>query len=158
MKLAGFKIRECLIWVKNCMVMGRQDYQWRHEPILYTWKEGAGHNWYSDRKQTTILEFNKPSKSLQHPTTKPVDLWEYLMQNSSKPGDIVLDQFMGSGTTIIAAERLGRHGYGLELDERYAQAILDRYQKFSGKKAVREDGVTLDELLSRPDPTDMAQL
>ena len=143
-KLAGMRVRQCLIWLKSSLVMGRQDYQWIHEPILTGWKEGAGHSWYSDRKQTTVLKFDKPKNNNLHPTMKPVALWEYFLTNSSKSGDIVLDQFMGSGTTIIACEHLGRRGFGLELEPKYAQAILQRYQEFSGKIAIREDGVSFD--------------
>lgn len=94
-KDAGFKLAQCLIWLKNHMVLGRQDYQWKHEPLLYGWKEGAAHGWYSDRKQTTILEFEKPQSSKEHPTMKPVTMVSYLIENSSKIGDIVFDGFMG---------------------------------------------------------------
>lgn len=104
----GWKVRECLIWQKNTMVMGRQDYQWKHEPCLYGWKEGASHNWYSDRKQTTLLVFDRPTRNSEHPTMKPIPLIAYQMCNSTKPGDLVLDSFGGSGTTMIAAEQMGR--------------------------------------------------
>jgi site-specific DNA-methyltransferase (adenine-specific) len=90
MKDAGIMVKQCLIWVKNSMVMGRQDYQWKHEPCLYGWKEGASHNWYSDRKQTTVLEFQRPSRNAEHPTMKPVELFSYQISNSSKQGDIVM--------------------------------------------------------------------
>jgi site-specific DNA-methyltransferase (adenine-specific) len=100
---AGIMVKQCLIWVKNSMVMGRQDYQWKHEPCLYGWKEGAAHNWYSDRKQTTILEFNRPSRNTEHPTMKPIELIAYQITNSSKFGDLVADGFLGSGTTMIAS-------------------------------------------------------
>lgn len=126
----GWEVRECLIWKKNTMVLGRQDYQWRHEPCLYGWNEGASHAWYSDRKQTTILEFDKPNASKLHPTMKPIALFDYLIQNSSKEGDIVLDTFGGSGTTIMACEQDGRSAYSCELDPKYAQVILDRYAAF----------------------------
>lgn len=129
-KDAGWRVRQCLIWAKNTMVLGRQDYQWRHEPCLYGWKDGSGHKWYSDRKQTTVLEFNKPSRSSDHPTMKPTALFEYQISNSTKPGDTVLDLFSGSGTTIIASERLGRTAYGLELDPRYADVIRRRWAEF----------------------------
>lgn len=105
---AGWTVRQCLIWKKSSQVMGRQDYHWRHEPCLYGWKDGAGHLWASDRKQTTILEFDKPSRNGEHPTMKPVALFEYQMLNNTKGGDIVLDSFGGSGTTLIAAEKNGR--------------------------------------------------
>jgi site-specific DNA-methyltransferase (adenine-specific) len=127
---SGEEVRQCLIWLKNTMVMGRQDYQWKHEPCLYGWKSGASHHWYSDRKQTTILEFDRPSRSAEHPTMKPVKLFSYQMVNSSKSGDIVLDTFLGSGTTLVAAEQLGRTCYGMELSPKYCQVILERYKKY----------------------------
>ena len=104
-KDVGWDVRECLIWNKNTMVLGRQDYQWKHEPCLYGWKPGASHNWYSDRKQTTVIDMDKPQRNGEHPTMKPVKLFAYLIQNSSKEGDIVLDSFGGSGTTIMACEK-----------------------------------------------------
>lgn len=131
-----WKVRQCLIWVKNVMVMGRQDYQWKHEPCLYGWKEGASHNWYSDRKQTTLLEFDRPSRSELHPTMKPVPLFDYQIKNSSKKGDAVLDLFGGSGTTMVACEQDGRTAYLMELDPRYVDVIIDRYEKLTGDKAV----------------------
>lgn len=135
---AGWKVRQCLIWKKSTMVMGRQDYHWKHEPCLYGWKEGAGHLWAADRKQTTILEFDKPSRNGEHPTMKPVELFEYQMLNNTKGGDIVLDSFGGSGTTIIAAEKNGRVGYLMELDPKYCDVIINRWQDFTGKEAVLE--------------------
>jgi DNA modification methylase len=135
-KDAGWTVRQCLIWKKSVMVMGRQDYHWRHEPCLYGWKEGAGHLWASDRKQTTILEFDKPSRNGEHPTMKPVELFAYQMLNNTKGGDIVLDSFGGSGTTIIAAEKHGRHAYLMELDPKYCDVIVKRWEEFTGKKAV----------------------
>jgi site-specific DNA-methyltransferase (adenine-specific) len=134
----NWKVRQCLIWKKSAMVMGRQDYQWRHEPCLYGWKDGAGHLWASDRKQTTILEFDKPSRNGEHPTMKPVELFEYQLLNNTKGGDIVLDSFGGSGTTIIAAERNGRVGYVMELDPVYVDVIVKRWEDFTGKDAVLE--------------------
>ena len=131
-KDVGWQVRECLIWKKNTMVLGRQDYQWKHEPCLYGWSDGASHAWYSDRKQTTVLDFDKPSRNGEHPTMKPVALFDYLMKNSSKPGDIVLDTFGGSGTTIIACEQNGRCGYSTELDPRYADVIVNRYINLVG--------------------------
>lgn len=131
----GWKVRQCLIWEKNCLVPGRQDYQWMHEPCLYGWSEGA-HSWYSDRKQTTILHFDKPQRNDKHPTMKPIPLFDYLMKNSSKKGDIVLDTFAGSGTTIMACEQNGRKGYCMDLDPRYVDVIIDRWEEFTGKKAV----------------------
>ena len=133
---AGLTVRQCLIWVKNSMVMGRQDYQWKHEPCLYGWKDGAGHLWASDRKQTTILEFDRPSRSKEHPTMKPIPLFDYQMQNNTKGGDIVLDLFGGSGTSIMAAEQNGRTCYMLEYDPRYVDVIIDRWEKYTGETAV----------------------
>lgn len=133
---AGWTIRQCLIWKKSVFAIGRQDYHWKHEPCLYGWKEGAGHLWSTDRKQTTILEFDKPSKSGEHPTMKPVALFEYQMLNNTKGGDIVLDSFGGSGTTMIAAEKNGRVGYLMELDPKYCDVIVKRWEDFTGKKAV----------------------
>ena len=139
---AGWKVRQCLIWKKSSMVMGRQDYHWKHEPCLYGWKEGAGHLWATDRKQTTILEFEKPSRNGEHPTMKPVALFEYQMLNNTKGGDIVLDSFGGSGTTLIAAEKNGRTGYLMELDPKYCDVIVKRWEDFTGKKAVLLTDVT----------------
>jgi len=133
---AGWKVRQCLIWKKSTMVMGRQDYHWKHEPCLYGWKEGAGHLWATDRKQTTILEFDKPSRNSEHPTMKPVALFEYQMLNNTKGGDIVLDSFGGSGTTLLAAEKHGRHAYIMELDPKYCDVIVKRWEDFTGKKAI----------------------
>ena len=132
---AGWKIRQCLIWKKSTMVMGRQDYHWKHEPCLYGWKEGAGHLWATDRKQTTILEFDKPSRNGEHPTMKPVALFEYQMLNNTKGSDIILDSFGGSGTTLLAAEKHGRKAYLMELDPKYCDVIVKRWEDFTGKKA-----------------------
>lgn len=136
-KEAGLTVRQCLIWEKDSLVLGRQDYQWIHEPILYGWKDGAGHSWHNDRKQVTVLKFDRPKKSDLHPTMKPVPLFVYLIQNSTKEGDIVLDLFGGSGTTIIACEQTGRIGYTMELDEHYASVIVDRWEKFTGLTAEK---------------------
>ncbi|MDQ1326690.1 MAG: hypothetical protein QG564_1821 [Campylobacterota bacterium] len=137
-KDVGWKVRECLIWNKSQFVIGRQDYHWKHEPCLYGWKDGASHNWYSDRKQTTVLEFKKPTRNGEHPTMKPVELFEYQILNSSKKGDIVLDSFLGSGTTIIACEKNNRKCYGLEFDPIYVDVIIRRWQEFTDKKAILE--------------------
>ena len=133
---AGWKVRQCLIWKKSSMVMGRQDYHWKHEPCLYGWKDGAGHLWAADRKQTTILEFEKPHRNGEHPTMKPVALFEYQMLNNTKGGDLVLDLFGGSGTTMLAAEKHGRHAYLMELDPKYCDVIVKRWENFTGKFAV----------------------
>jgi len=141
-KDANWTVRQCLIWKKSSLVMGRQDYHWKHEPCLYGWKEGSGHLWASDRKQTTILEFDKPSRNGEHPTMKPVALFEYQMLNNTKGGDIVLDSFGGSGTTLIAAEKNGRVARLMELDPKYCDVIVKRWEDFTGKKAVLLTEVT----------------
>lgn len=134
---AGLQLRQCLIWEKNTFVMGRQDYQWRHEPILYGWKDGAGHYFIDDRTQDTILYEDKPQKSEDHPTMKPIPLFGRLMKNSSKPGWAVLDPFGGSGTTLIAAEQLDRRAFLMELDERFCDVIVRRWEEYTGRKAER---------------------
>lgn len=144
---AGWKVRQCLIWKKQTMVMGRQDYHWKHEPCLYGWKDGAGHLWAADRKQTTILEFDRPSRNAEHPTMKPVALFEYQLLNNTKGGDIVLDSFGGSGTTLIAAEKNGRIARLMELDAKYCDVIVKRWQDFTGKQATLEStGQTYSEI------------
>ena len=138
-KDAGWTVRQCLIWKKSSIVMGRQDYHWKHEPCLYGWKDGAGHLWAADRKQTTILEFDRPSRNGEHPTMKPVALFEYQMLNNTKGGDIVLDSFGGSGTTLIAAEKNGRIARLMELDPKYVDVIIKRWQDFTGKQAIHAE-------------------
>lgn len=135
---AGLQIRQGLVWVKSVLVPGRQDYQWKHEPVLYGWNDGAAHTWLSDRSQTTVLEFDKPAKNTEHPTTKPVDLFAYLIGNSCKPGGTVLDVFAGSGTTLVAAEQTGRAAALVELDPRYADVVVQRFEQLTGKKAERQ--------------------
>ena len=132
----GWKVRQCLIWNKNSMVMGRQDYQWKHEPCLYGWKEGASHLWASDRKQTTVIDYQRPTKAEIHPTMKPVGLFDYQIKNNTKGGDIVLDLFNGRGTTIMACEQNGRVARCMELDPRYVDACVKRWENFTGEKAV----------------------
>lgn len=132
----GWTVRQCIIWAKNTMVMGRQDYQWKHEPCLYGWKEGAGHLWASDRKQTTLLNFDRPTKSDLHPTMKPIKLFDYQIKNNTKGGDCVLDLFGGSGTTIMACEQNGRVAYTMEFDPKYVDVIVQRWEKFTGREAV----------------------
>jgi len=134
----GWKVRQCLIWRKSSLVMGRQDYHWMHEPCLYGWKEGAGHLWASDRKQTTIFDFGKPSRNGEHPTMKPVELFEYQMLNNTKGSDTVLDSFGGSGTTAIACEKHGRMARLMELDPKYCDVIIKRWQEFTGQAATLE--------------------
>lgn len=120
--------------------MGRQDYHWKHEPCLYGWKEGAAHYWGSDRKQCTVLDFNKPMRNGEHPTMKPVELFQYQISNSSKKEFLVLDSFGGSGTTMIACEKLGRASRLVELDPHYCSVIIQRWQDFTGEKAERING------------------
>jgi DNA modification methylase len=127
-KNVGFKVRQCLIWNKNSLVMGRQDYHWKHEPCLYGWKDGSGHLWNSDRKQTTILSFDRPSSSQEHPTMKPVPLFQYCLTNNTKELDVVLDTFGGSGTTLIASEKTNRKSRLMELDPHYCDVIVNRYK------------------------------
>lgn len=155
MQDAGVKVRQCLIWVKNSMVMGRQDYQWKHEPCLYGWKEGARHNWYSDRKQTTVLNFDRPNRNAVHPTMKPLELISYQISNSSKAGDIVGDPFLGSGSTMVASQQLGRKCYGMELDPKYCQVIVDRMLNSFPQLDVKINGKTYkNEKTIRQNPTD----
>lgn len=134
---SGLTLRQCLVWVKNSMVMGRQDYHWQHEPILYGWKPGAAHRWFSDRKQTTILSFDRPTRSTEHPTMKPVGLVEYCIANSSVSGDVVIDPFGGSGTTLIACEKTHRKARLIELDPRYVDVIAKRWSDLTGKTPRR---------------------
>ena len=131
----GLTLRQTLIWNKNQMTLGRQDYQWKHEPCLYGWNDGT-HHWYSDRKQTTVIDMDKPVKSPEHPTMKPVPLFAYQIQCSTKPGDIVYDSFGGSGTTLIACEQLQRKAMIMELDPRYVDVIIKRWETLTGKSAV----------------------
>ncbi|MFH2116694.1 MAG: DNA modification methylase [Bacillota bacterium] len=126
-KNAGYKLAECLVWVKNALVLGRQDYHWRHEPILYGWKEGSAHYFVDDRTQDTIWEYNKPRRDEEHPTMKPLELCGRAISNSSKVGEYVLDLFGGSGSTMIAADQLQRKTLIMELDERYVDVIVKRY-------------------------------
>ena len=128
--------------------MGRQDYHWQHEPVLYGWKQGAAHRWYSDRKQSTVWKFDRPSRNGEHPTMKPVALIEYPITNSSRGGDIVLDLFGGSGSTLIACEKTGRCARLMEIDPKYVDVIVRRWEEFTGKNA---------ELLREPVP-DFAEL
>jgi site-specific DNA-methyltransferase (adenine-specific) len=136
-KDVGWKVRQCLVWNKSSLVMGRQDYQWKHEPCLYGWKEGAAHYWGSDRCQTTVLDFSKPSRNGEHPTMKPLELFQYQVENSTKKGAQVLDLFGGSGTTLVACEKTGRHACLMELDPRYCDVIVKRWEQFTGKQAQR---------------------
>jgi DNA modification methylase len=137
MREAEWLVKQCLVWVRNSLVLGRQDYHWRHEPILYGWKPGAAHSWHADRCQTTVLEFPRPQRNGEHPTMKPVELVAYCIGNSSAPGQVVLDLFGGSGTTLIACEKLGRVARLMELDPIYCDVIVTRWEQATGRKAVR---------------------
>ena len=159
---AGLRVRQCLIWVKNSLVLGRQDFQWKHEPCLYGekelsegvtekyeeddhepclygWKDGK-HYWFKNRKQTTILEFDKPRVSKEHPTMKPIKMFDYEIKCNTKPGENVLDLFGGSGTTIMACEQDGRNAFVMEFDPRFVDVIIDRWEQFTGEKAVLLNG------------------
>ena len=171
LRLNNLKTRQQLIWNKNSFVLGRQDYQWKHEPCLYGWKDGEAHYFIDDRKQTTVIEDkkidfnklkkeelvgmlediysdkisttvineNKPSRSEEHPTMKPLGLLSRLIKNSSKQGEIVLDLFGGSGSTLMSCEQLNRTCYMMELDPKYCDVIIDRWEQFTGQKAVLLD-------------------
>ena len=123
---AGFHLAGCCIWVKDSLVLGRSDYQWQHEPVLYGFLKNGKHRWYSDRKQTTIWNFKKPKRNENHPTSKPLDLLSYPIGNSTQENAIVLDTFGGSGSTMMACEQMNRICYSMELDEKYASVILRR--------------------------------
>ncbi|HEX8507053.1 MAG TPA: DNA modification methylase [Hymenobacter sp.] len=144
---AGLKLSQCLIWVKQQFVMGRQDFHWQHEPILYGWKEGAAHTWCSDRKQTTVLNFDRPQRNAEHPTMKPTEILEYLVTCSSKPGAVVFDGFSGSGSLLITCEMSGRQARVVELDPRYVDVNVRRWVKFmrdNGRRfTVSRNGIEL---------------
>lgn len=137
LRKVGFKISQCCVWVKNSMVMGRQDYQWQHEPCLYGWKPGAGHFWNSDRKQTTVWNFDKPQRNAIHPTMKPIALMAYPICNSSLPGQIVADFFSGSGSTLLACQQTDRICCAMEIDPRYVFATVSRYRAMFPEQPVR---------------------
>ena len=143
---AGFHLAGVCIWAKNSLVLGRSDYQWQHEPVLYGFLQNGKHRWYSDRKQTTIWNFNKPKRNENHPTSKPLDLLAYPIRNSSQENAIVIDTFGGSGSTLMACEETNRICYTMELDEKYASVILRRYvestENASGVYVIR-NGVTI---------------
>ncbi len=140
---ANWKVRHELIWVKDSLVMSRCDYHYRHEPILYGWKQKGTHKFYGDRKQTSVIEFDRPKKNDVHPTMKPIELLEYLLKNSSESGNKILDTCLGSGSTLIACEKTNRKCYGMEIDPHYCSVIIERWQNYTGKKA---------ELLTEPSP------
>lgn len=132
---AGWQVKHELIWLKDRMVLARCDYHYKHEPIIYGWKRDGTHEWFGDRTQTSVLEFARPKSSDLHPTMKPVELVEYLMKNNSKPGQLVLETFGGSGTTVIAAEKSDRRCNAIEIDPRYCDVIINRWQNYTGQKA-----------------------
>jgi DNA modification methylase len=138
---AGWLLKQQLIWVKNTMVMGRQDYQWKHEPCLYGWLAGDSHKWYSDRKQTTVINFDKPQRNGEHPTMKPIGLFGYQIENSSKIGDLVIDAFGGSGTTMVACEQLKRKARVIEYDPKYCDVIVKRMIKLDDTLTIKLNGV-----------------
>lgn len=138
MRSGGWELKQNLIWVKQHFTFGRQDYQWQHEPILYGWKAGGAHHWYGDRSQTTVWHFDRPTASDEHPTMKPIDLIEYAIGNSSTANDVIYDGFLGSGSTLIAAQKTGkRKVYGFELDPKYCEVICQRYEKLTGHTAEK---------------------
>ena len=138
-KEAGFHISGVCVWVKNSLVLGRSPYQWQHEPVLFGWLPNGQHKWFSDRKQTTVWNFDKPKRSKEHPTMKPIPLLAYPIKNSSAPNGVVMDLFGGSGSTLIACEQTDRICYTSELDEKYASVIVQRYCEYTGSS----DGITV---------------
>ena len=157
-RAAGGKWSTFIIWAKNTFTLGRSDYQRQYEPILYGWPEGATRHWCGDRDQSDVWQIKKPHKNDLHPTMKPVELVERAIRNSSRPGDVVLDPFGGSGTTLIAAEKSGRQARLIELDPKYADVIVRRWQEYAGAQAVREaDGVKFDDLIGTADAIDPAE-
>ena len=137
---AGIQVRQCLVWVKNTIVLGRQDYQWKREPCLYGWKDGAAHYFCDSRNIATVIEEDKPAASPEHPTMKPIKLFARQISNSSRAGEIVLDTFGGSGTTIMAAEQLNRKARLMEIDPHYCDVIIARWEKFTGQTATLVEG------------------
>ncbi len=142
---AGLAVHQTIVWCKDRLVLGRSDYHYRHEPILYGWRPGAAHYFVGDRTQDTVWEIARPARSDTHPTMKPVELVERAIRNSSRPGERVYDPFVGSGTTIVAAERSGRTCLALEIDPRYAQVAVERWEAFTGRRAI-----CLDPRMHRP--------
>lgn len=133
---AGFYLSGCCIWKKNALVLGRSPYQWIHEPCLFGWKKGGRHQWYSDRKQTTVWEYDRPKSSKDHPTMKPVALMAYPIRNSTMTNGLVLDPFLGSGSTLIACEETDRVCYGIELEPKFIDVIVKRYIEQAGNEGV----------------------
>jgi len=140
---SGFKLQSILIWLKNTIVMGRKDYNYKHEPILYGWKDGAAHKWYGGHDKSTIIECNKPPRNGEHPTMKPIELLETVLNNSSQSNDLVFDLFLGSGSTMVASHQLKRKCYGVELDPKYCQVIIDRMKKLDPSLVIKKNGITM---------------
>lgn len=136
-KAVDFHLAQVLIWNKNTLVLGLNDYHWKHEPILYGWKPGTAHYFTNSRCETSVINADKPPRSAEHPTMKPVKLVSYLIENSSRRGEIVVDVFGGSGSTLIAAEQTGRRCFTCELDPKYCDVIIKRWEDLTGQKAVR---------------------
>ena len=158
-RAAGGKWSTFIIWAKNTFTLGRSDYQRQYEPILYGWPEGATRHWCGDRDQGDVWHFNKPRVNDLHPTMKPVELVERAIRNSSRPGDVVLDPFGGSGTTLIAAEKSGRQARLIELDPKYVDVIVRRWQEYAGAQAMREaDRVKFDDLVGIADAADASDV
>ena len=152
-RAAGGKWSTFIIWAKHTFTLGRADYQRQYEPILYGWPEGSSRHWCGDRDQGDVWNIKKPARNDLHPTMKPVELMERSIRNSSRPGDVVLDCFGGSGSTLIAAEKAGRRCFMMELDPKYCDVIVRRWQEFSGGKAVSEDGQRIfDEVTTQEAP------
>jgi DNA modification methylase len=148
-RAAGGHWSTFIIWAKNTFTLGRADYQRQYEPILYGWPEGSERHWCGDRDQGDVWQIRKPQKNDLHPTMKPVELVERAIRNSSRPGDVVLDPFGGSGTTLIAAEKSGRKARLVELDPRYVDVIVRRWQDYAGARAIRQsDGLAFDQAAS----------
>jgi site-specific DNA-methyltransferase (adenine-specific) len=140
---AGFLFKSYIVWNKNNSTFGRSDYHWKHEPCIYGWLDGASHTWHGDRKQTTVWDIDRPSRSEEHPTMKPIPLCSKPLENSSKQGDVILDVFLGSGSTMVASHQLKRKCYGMELDPKYCQVIIDRMQKLDSTLIIKKNGVPL---------------
>ena len=141
---SGFKLQSILIWLKNTIVLGRKDYHYKHEPILYGWKEGAAHKWYGGRDKQTVFECNKPPRNGEHPTMKPIELCEFYINNSTQNNNIIIDAFLGSGSTMVAAHQLNRKCYGMELDPKYCQVIVDRMHKLDPSLEIKINGKPYD--------------
>jgi DNA modification methylase len=133
---SGWQYKSYIVWNKNNSTFGRSDFHWKHEPCIYGWKQKFTHTWYGDRKQTTVWDIDRPSRSDSHPTMKPIELCERPISFSSKMGDIILDLFLGSGSTLIACEKTNRKCYGMELDEHYCDVIIKRWEDYTGESAV----------------------